>query len=319
MQPLITLFTAPKPFINPHIATIQMNAIQSWMALGEDVEVVLIGNEEGIEEAAKQTGANYQGMVKRNEIGTPLISSIFSIGRELNNSALLAYINADILLFRDFVEVARKILERQSKFLIVGQRWDMDIQESLDFSVGWQEKLINRCDSVGRLHSRGGSDYFIYPRECFTTLPDFTVGRAGWDNWMFYQARRNRWLTIDASPSIKIIHQDHDYSHLPGGQSHYKLPETGENIRLAGGPRTIFTLMDANYEFKNDILGKFPFSWKKFWRDVEVFPLIYLNSKALAQVFFAIFHPQKAYREFRNWFSTRRKPIPTEKNGDRRS
>ena len=319
MPPLITLFSAPKPFINPHITIIQMNAIRSWMTLGNEVEVVLIGDEEGIEAAANQTGANYQGLVKRNEIGTPLISSIFSIGRQLNSSPLLAYINADILLFPNFVEVARKILDIQSKFLIVGQRWDMDIQEPLDFSEGWQQKLAERCDSVGRLHTRGGSDYFIYPRECFTTLPDFTVGRAGWDNWMFYQARRNKWLTIDATPSIKIIHQDHDYSHLPGGQSHYKLPETGENIRLAGGPRTIFTLMDANYEFKNGMLCKFPFSWKKFWRDVEVFPLIYLNSKVLAQIFFAIFHPQKAYMEFRNGISTRRKWKPTEKSGERRN
>ena len=64
MQPLITLFSAPKPFINSHISTIQMNAIQSWMALGDDVKVVLIGDEEGIEAAANQTGAHYQGLVK---------------------------------------------------------------------------------------------------------------------------------------------------------------------------------------------------------------------------------------------------------------
>jgi hypothetical protein len=174
--------------------------------------------------------------------------------------------------------------------------------------------LIKQCDKVGRLHSRGGSDYFIYPRECFMTLPDFTVGRAGWDNWMFYQARRKKWLTIDATPSIKAIHQDHDYSHLPGGQAHYKLPETGENIRLAGGPRAIFTLIDVNYEFIDGHLRRFPFSWKKFFRDVEVFPLIYLKSKFIAQIFFAIFHPQKAYRELRSWISFRIKNNQLTKN-----
>ncbi len=52
--------------------------------------------------------------------------------------------------------------------------------------------------------------------------------------------------------------------------------------------------MDANYEFKNDILSKFPFSWKKFWRDVEVFPLIYLNFKVPVTDFFRYFSPTES-------------------------
>ncbi len=35
MPPALTLFTAPKPFTNPHIALIQRNAFRSWQALGE--------------------------------------------------------------------------------------------------------------------------------------------------------------------------------------------------------------------------------------------------------------------------------------------
>jgi hypothetical protein len=101
--------------------------------------------------------------------------------------------------------------------------------------------------SRGRLHPPGGSDYFIFPWACFTTLPDFAIGRAGWDNWMFYHARRQGWPVIDASSSLTIIHQDHDYSHLPGGQPHYRLPESHENTRLAGGRRLIFTLLDADH------------------------------------------------------------------------
>ena len=48
----LTIFTAPKPFTNPHINIIQRNAIQSWMRL-KDVEVLLIGDEAGIPEAAE--------------------------------------------------------------------------------------------------------------------------------------------------------------------------------------------------------------------------------------------------------------------------
>ena len=42
MPPFLTIFTAPKPFTNPHIDTIQRNAIRSWVELGEAVQVVLV-------------------------------------------------------------------------------------------------------------------------------------------------------------------------------------------------------------------------------------------------------------------------------------
>ncbi len=51
----LTIFTAPKPFTNPHIAVIQRNALQAWTRL-EDVEVLLIGDEPGIPETAREMG-----------------------------------------------------------------------------------------------------------------------------------------------------------------------------------------------------------------------------------------------------------------------
>jgi hypothetical protein len=104
---------------------------------------------------------------------------------------------------------------------------------------------------------------------------------------------------VDASPSVTVIHQNHDYSHLPGGQPHYKLPETDENVRLAGGKRTIFELPDASHILRSGDLHRPAFSWKRFWREVEIFPLVKLHSYPLAQAFYFLFHPQKAYREFR--------------------
>jgi len=38
----LAIFTAPKPFTNPHIRIIQRNAIRSWQALGDEVEVWLV-------------------------------------------------------------------------------------------------------------------------------------------------------------------------------------------------------------------------------------------------------------------------------------
>src|SRR5512133_2549346 len=103
----ITLFTAPKPFTNPHIAMIQRNAIRSWRALGDGLEILLLGEEEGIAENAKNLGVRHIQEIRKNSYGTPLISSLFQTARDQNDSPLLAYVNADILLMQDFVSVAR--------------------------------------------------------------------------------------------------------------------------------------------------------------------------------------------------------------------
>ena len=107
MTPLITIFTAPKPFREAHIDLIQRNAIRTWTAFGTDVEIALIGGEEGIDKVASDLGVRHLPAVKTNSEGTPLISSIFELGRSVNESPLLAYVNADILLLQDFLENAR--------------------------------------------------------------------------------------------------------------------------------------------------------------------------------------------------------------------
>ncbi len=70
-------------------------------------------------------------------------------------------------------------------------------------------------------------------------------------------------------------------------------------MRLAGGKRVIFELRDASRRLVDGQLRPMPRSWSRFWREVEIFPLVRLNSYPLGQLFFAIFHPVKAYREFR--------------------
>src|SRR4030095_11175209 len=106
-MPFITLFSAPKPFTNPHIALIQRNAVKSWTLL-PDVEVILIGEETGLAEAARELGVKHIPNVARNESGTPLISSMFQLARENSHSDLLCIINADMILMSDFLEVAKR-------------------------------------------------------------------------------------------------------------------------------------------------------------------------------------------------------------------
>ncbi len=300
----LTLFTAPKPFVNPHIDMIQRNALKSWLALGDQVEVVMVGDENGMAEVAEELGIRYLPNVKTNAYGTPLLSSIFVLARNVSESPFLAYVNTDILILSGMLEALRKIAEQKSEFLVIGQRWDLDITEAMDFEKVWQNDLTRSIKARGELHAKAGSDYFIYPRTCFLNIPEFAVGRAGWDNWMIYHARKEHWGVIDATEAIRIVHQKHDYSHLPGGQPHHKLPETDENVRLAGGKHTVFTLEDADFVFNGRKVKHASLSWKKFWREVEIFPMITLKSNFLTNISFALFHPQSAYADVRRWLSS---------------
>src|SRR3989304_4601882 len=92
----VSIFTAPKPFLDAHIALIQRNAIGSWLMLGPRVEVLVIGDEPGISEAARELGARHLSHVERNASGTPLISAIFAQAQAEATYPCMAYANADV-------------------------------------------------------------------------------------------------------------------------------------------------------------------------------------------------------------------------------
>jgi hypothetical protein len=295
-MPLITLFSAPKPFTNPHIAMIQRNAIKSWTLLS-DAEVILLGEETGLAEAARELGVKHLPNVARNESGTPLISSMFQLTRENSTSDLLCIINADMILMSDFVQAALEsrsslappativpvakrsgragVLQgrRQQNFVLLSQRWDLDVTQPIEFTAGWQKRLNSTVHSEGFLHRPAGSDFFLFPRSSYLDIPNFTIGRAGWDNWMIYKARKEKWAVIDCTPSVMIVHQNHDYSHLPGGKPHYEHPDTNANIRLAGGEANIrYTILDATHQLAaGGKLVRPKMSYLRFMRGMELF------------------------------------------------
>lgn len=268
---LITLFSAPKPFTDPHIELIQRNAIKSWTLL-PDVEVILLGEETGLAEAAKEFGVKHIPNVARNESGVPLISSMFQLAREHSNSDLLCIINADMILMPDFVEATSQVKGQRSKFVLLSQRWDLDVTQPIEFTDSWQDRLSSIVHRQGSLHRPAGSDFFLFPLSTFSEIPPFTIGRAGWDNWMIYKARKEGWTVIDCTPSVIIVHQNHDYSHLPEGKPHYEHPETNENIRLAGGQANVrYTILDATHQLADGKLIRPKMTSLRFTRKLELF------------------------------------------------
>jgi hypothetical protein len=266
---LLTIFTAPKPFEDPHISLIQRNAIHSWTLLGQDIDVILMGTDAGVAEVAAEFGVIHLPQVASNEKGVPYIGDMFRLARQQSDAPLMMVINADILVFPDLLETAQSARQKLGEFVLAGQRWDLDVTESLDFSTGWEERLRAQITAKGHLHKPSGSDYFLFSRGVYRNVPNFTIGRAGWDNWMIYQAVTQPWKALDASQAITIVHQNHDYGHLPGGQIHYRHPESEQNVALGGGSQKMYHLWDVPHVFVDGEVQRKPLTWLRIVRAME--------------------------------------------------
>jgi hypothetical protein len=250
---MITLFASPKPF-RGHIAVIQRNAIQSWLQLRPACEIILLGDDEGTADVAREFGLRHIPDVARNEYGTPLLNSLFELAQAAASHRLLAYVNTDIILVSDFVAAVRRIPFR--RFVMVGRRWDLDLNQPWDFShPDWEANLRAYLSEHGVLHSPTGIDYFVFPPGLWDPIPPFAVGRTAWDNWLIYQARALGVDVVDATGAVTAIHQNHDYAlnvgDFPDGvEEIWKGPEAQRNRALAGGPAhnpNRLNIQDANW------------------------------------------------------------------------
>lgn len=249
---MITFFSCPKPF-RGHIAVIQRNAIRSWMLLRPRPDIVLVGDDEGTSEVAREFGVRYIPEVARNAYGTPLVNSLFELAQKTGSHRLLAYVNTDIILKSDFLPAISRI--PWSRFLMLGQRWDLDVTRPLDFDdPDWEAKLWAEVHTRGSLHPHTGVDYYVFPMGLWGEIPPFAVGRTSYDNWLVWRARSLGVPVIDATRMVTSIHQNHDRTYTSVGVQPLEATddltkgvESRINRELAGGWEHTFTLEDATH------------------------------------------------------------------------
>src|SRR6266849_4024808 len=243
----------PKLFAG-HIGVIQRNAITSWTRLEPRPEIILFGHEEGVEECARELGLIHIREVARNERGTPLLADIFKRAEERGSQDVLAYVNADIILPQEFVAGVEKVRERFSKFVAVGRRTNLEVREALEFGAGWEERLEERRVREGQLESHTGIDFFVFPRGTYEQVPPLAIGRIWFDQWCIKYARKKGLPVIDLTSFAPIVHQLHDYDHVPGGKQGgaYGGAEADANlVYYAEKPHT-YTILSTTHVMNQD-------------------------------------------------------------------
>ena len=284
--PLITIFAIPKPF-DTNTDLIQRNAINSWSRLGPDVEVLLIGDETGIAQTAAELEVRHLGGIEFNQHGTPLVSSAFQIAHRETSSPFLVYCNCDVILMPDFVDAIKSLGAQEScpEFVAFGQRTDLKLEQEIDFDQQQQvEQLLLHCDRDGKPASNACKEYFIFNRELYNDVPEFAIGRGNWDNWMIHFAKQQNIPAISLSDVVRVIHQEHDYSHTLTSASAKRLhcyvsgDEARQNMQLAGGRHLISGSTPSWRLTTKGLVREKPFLISRnFWSDIPRFARLLLS------------------------------------------
>jgi glycosyltransferase involved in cell wall biosynthesis len=225
----------PKAFTG-HTGMIQRNAIRSWARFDPAPEILLFGEEPGVREMADEVGARHIPVVDRNEFGTPLVDRLFQAAQDHASHEVLAYVNADMILFQDFVQAVQEVQMQLPSFLLIGQRWDLPLLDEIDFSeLRWRESLARRVQEHAMLHAECGLDYFVFRKGLWPQIPPFAIGRTAWDNWLVMDPHKRGIPVVDGTEFVAAVHQDHDYGHVAGGRHEaWNGMEAARNRSLAG-------------------------------------------------------------------------------------
>lgn len=215
---VITFFTIVRPFRGEFDA-LQRQAIASWHAAVPGSEILLFGDRDGVEKAARGLGARHIPGITTNDQGTELVSAAFACAEREARHDWLCEVSADVILSAEIAWIVRVLMDYEHP-LVVGQRWDVDPDGAPDSAV---------------LHPPSAVDYFLYRRDTFGEIPPFAVGRRVYDNWIIWAALERWGMTvIDATADLTAIHVNHGYPDWENGQQGLLVSdERAENLRLA--------------------------------------------------------------------------------------
>ena len=247
----VSVVAVPKPF-RGHIGIIQDNALASWSNLRITREVILIGDEEGVAEAAARARASHYPKARRDPHGTPLLDDIFRIAEEAAQADWLCYVNADIILMQEFSDAICSSISMLGPCLILSRRWNLDIRRPLLLETGWPEQLRKHASRSAELFSVYGIDVFIFPKGSFRDVPSFSLGKSSWDNWIVAEARRQKMPVVDVTDQFTVIHQNHSYSGFASMEDIRRSQQGLRNFWLAGDAHFLLGRVDdATHKLSN--------------------------------------------------------------------
>lgn len=216
---MISFITAFKKFKGQY-DMIQHSALYSWNA--NDIRVVAPLNEVGLKE--KCSGYSnlilIEGVQRARELGfsnqCPIVKDLIAKSLPLLDTTIIAFINSDVIITENFVEKIQKIINKYGyDVYMVGSRRDIQLNYYVNTPETYKKVQEEKREDYDNSTS---SDIFITSkflwRKIIYDMPDFILGRYGWDNWLHMYAEINNLKKFNCSDALPILHCKHDHMHI---------------------------------------------------------------------------------------------------------
>ncbi|KAH9257015.1 hypothetical protein BASA81_004836 [Batrachochytrium salamandrivorans] len=180
--------------------------------------------------------------IRKNFYGFVFLKDMFLEAQRLvPDAATYTYFNDDLLFNQSFIHtldtvVLHSLMKRPYKGIRINKRF---MVMGLRTNVNWTREAHSRMlqNPNGTLFVKSAQDYFACSRGMWdwSKLPDFVVGRVGYDNWLVENAVTafpEVISVIDASLTNQVIHQTDPRVGDYQGHSMNRGPEY--NVKLAG-------------------------------------------------------------------------------------
>ena len=224
--PILTLFTTFPDIESKRF--IYENTIRNWHLLSPDVIPILFTDDDtsdpkSIAHYAVQQGWYVLPVPKKSSVGVPVIRHMYLEAQRKFHTIFYSYANCDILFDRNLTDTLRFLQTSVhnghiDKLLLVGRRRNWLIEKGLNLTTLSQ---VGHYVKNSSMFISSAQDYFVSTRGGYpwTCIPDFVVGRVGYDNWLVATALANEIPVIDATETVTALHQtglDGNFASLAG-------------------------------------------------------------------------------------------------------
>ena len=195
--------------------TLHNHTLMNWASLAPSLLPVLFvapNHSKYWIRRARELGWMVENVTRTRE-GVPVIKDMFNITATKYPSRFIGFANADNLFGNSLVDTLAGLslnhpdLVHNRISLIVGRRRGIKYTEIKDTSGGYVDSTAPRL----RLFPNYAQDYFIFGnggKFHWDRVPDFIVGRIGYDSWFVVMAQRWNVTLIDGTKTVTNLHQD---------------------------------------------------------------------------------------------------------------
>jgi hypothetical protein len=266
-----------KPFVGED-ARRQQNAIISWIEAVGASNVLLVGNEPGVAEICDRFGVANDPVVERVDGRLPTLSGVLN-SPSLNMAEFVCYVNADVMMPMNTLDVVIRVARDFSHFMIVGERWDIDLDREVNPEEIRSRAIETTAQQTGRLPGPHWIDYFIYPHGLLGTIPGMAISGGLWDHWIVGRALQNGAAVVDATRSLTAVHQNH-----PRPDSLSTEERRQYNLRAIGDSTTLATITNATHQLTSGgALRQTPASKRLFARVLHLLGPLARASRPIRQ------------------------------------